>query len=333
MNKSIKFLTFNDVHISDTTPGSRTGNYRDDILDKLSQIKLVGKKTGVDFFLNGGDLFHFKQPMRNSHQLVNMLTRLFKTFPAPIYSTEGNHDLRYDSYDTFDQQPLSVLYENEVLTQARYIFRDINGVKVRIRSFPFSEEPDLGALSKELDPKGEEADIKICMLHLYSTPKGGTLFKHKLFSYDEIATLGDDIFLLGHYHIDQGIQKIGNQHFINVGALSRGSLSEDNIKRKPKTAYVTVSKEDDKVVIKVVEVNLRVKPVEEIFNLEEKEEEKKKIKQAEAFVNELQSDIKNSGSSKNDVNQVVENLNIDKSILDRVRQYLVSAEDIIKELK
>jgi hypothetical protein len=45
----VKFISFTDVHISDVNPRSRTGDYRQDIFDKLTQIRDAGKKLGVDF--------------------------------------------------------------------------------------------------------------------------------------------------------------------------------------------------------------------------------------------------------------------------------------------
>lgn len=324
MIEKIKFITFTDTHISDSNPGSRVGNYRDDILNKLKQIGLVGHKLQVDFFLNGGDLYHFKPPMKNSHYLNFLLTRLFKSFPAPIYSTEGNHDLRYDSYDNINEQPLNILYENKILIQARHIVKNIKGLKIRIRSFPFNEEPDLNDYAKS-NKKDEDADLKICILHLYSSPEGGMLFKHKLYSYDEISVLNDDIFLLGHYHVDQGIKLVNNKYFINVGAISRGSLSEDNISRIPKFGLVSVYKDNGKIKIEANAVKLKVKSVEEIFNVEAKKEEKKKIEEAEIFVNKLKDEMTNISDNKDKIDTEIDKIKLDKEVLDKVRYYLSEA--------
>jgi len=328
---SIRFITFTDVHISSLNPQSRLGDYCEDILDKLKQIKLVGEKLKVDFFLFGGDLFNLKAPMRNPHSLNSKLIELFRSFPATIYATEGNHDLRFDSYGTFDDQPLNVIYKSGAMTQVRDVSLLINDIKINIRGFPFTESPDFGSLLKA---NKKDYDVSICNLHVYSTPKGGNLFKHKLYSYDEIATLGDDIFLLGHYHIDQGIIKRGTpeQMFINVGSISRGSLAEDELTRNPKIALVTVTKDNGVISTKGQAVKLNVKPAEEVFDLDKKKEEKKKIEEAEIFVEKLRTDgIEETAEGTDRVDSEMEKLKLDRVILDRVKDFLTRADVVLKE--
>jgi DNA repair exonuclease SbcCD nuclease subunit len=332
---TVKFITFTDVHVSDTNPASRLGDYREDILNKLRQIGKVGKKLGVDFYILAGDLFHFKAPMRNSHALVRMLIEIFQDFGAPIYTTEGNHDLRRDSYDNFGEQPLSVLYATGVLHQVRNEIIKINDSTVRISGIPFTEEPDLTITPRRIS---HDENLQICILHLYATKKGGELFGHKLYSYDEISSLGDDIFVLGHYHVDQGIERINTnskeQIFVNVGAISRGSLSEDEITREPKICYVSATTEKGKPpTIKAQSVKLRVKPAEEVFNIEKKKSEKKEIEDAERFVGTLQKEIENMGNSVETLDEEIEKTKIEKPVIAKVKHYLTEADLKLKEIR
>jgi len=328
---TIKFLTFTDVHISDINPRSRLGSYRDDIINKLTQIKNLGKKLEVDFFIGGGDLFNLKAPMRNSHQLNNILIKLFKSFHAPIYTTEGNHDLRNDVYDNFDEQPLCVLYNSGALIQLRDKLIDKKGIKIRLRGFPFIENPDFSLYEKVTST----SDFNICVLHLYSSLTGGTLFKQKIYSYPEIGTLNDDIYVMGHYHIDQGIQKITDngkdQYFINVGAISRGSLSEDNINRDPKISLVTLDITSEGIkTIKIIGVKLKVKPYQEVFNVEEKQEEKEKLKAAEEYVETLKQEISIEDKDTDKIRTEITNLNLDNLVIKKLGYYLEQADILIK---
>jgi len=325
---TVKFITFTDVHISSINPQSRLGSYKDDIMAKLNQIKLVGKKLDVDFFICAGDLFNLKAPMRNPHSLNSSLIELFKSFHAPIYMTEGNHDLVKDSYETFDDQPLNVLYKSGALTQLRNQLFVKGDLDVHLRSFPFEEQPNILAIPKA----DKNADINICVLHLYATPDGGMLFKQKLHSYGEISVLGDDIFVLGHYHIDQGIQKIRRKHFINVGALSRGSLAEDNITRDPKISLVTIEKESQKLNIKAQSVKLKVRPTDEVFDIEQKEEEKKKLKEAEEFVDKLKEETSVVEEGDDRVEKEINKLDLEKEVLAKVSHFLVEADLVLKEI-
>jgi len=324
----IKFITFTDVHISDINPENRKGSYRDDILHKLKQIKAVGKKLNVDFFICAGDLFNLKAPMRNSHELTSLLIELFKSFPAPIYMTEGNHDLRNDSYEQFDKQPLNVLYKSGALTQLRNeeVWDRENKFSINLRSFPFVEEPNFEDI-----PKSKNDEFSVCVLHLYSTKKGGDLYGKKLFSYDEIAELSDDIFVLGHYHIDQGVEVIRRsskeQHFINVGAISRGSLSEDSIKRIPKISLVTI---DENKKPKIQIVKLKVRPAEEAFYIERKKKQKEKIEKAVEFVEKLKTELEEKETDIDKIDDQIKDINIGQNIIDRVKHYMDEADLILK---
>jgi predicted MPP superfamily phosphohydrolase len=320
----LKFITFTDIHISSVNPSSRKGSYEQDILDKLTQIKDIGKKLGVNFFICGGDLFNLKAPMRNPHGLNSKLINLFKSFPAPIYATEGNHDLRQDSYETFDEQPLNVIYSSDALIQARDIRKTFNNIHVRIRSIPFQEEPDLSSIERAK----EDVDLNIFILHLYASLDGGMLFKTKLFSYEEISQLMDDIFVLGHYHADQGLQTLtlrGKvQHFINVGAISRGSLSEEDVKRTPNISLVTVLKKEGKISIVADSVPLKVKSPEDIFDLVVHEREKKEQKEAQEFVSKLQTELVDVPETDR-ISEEINLLKLEKKVLDKVNYFLEEA--------
>lgn len=324
----IKFITFTDVHISDINPQERRGSYRDDIIHKLKQIRAVGKKLDVDFFICAGDLFNLKAPMRNSHELTSLLIELFKSFPAPIYMTEGNHDLRNDSYEEFDKQPLNVIYKSGAMEQLRNkeVWDRDKEFSIKLRSFPFCENPILNDL-----PKSSDEVFSVCVLHLYSTKKGGDLFGQELFSYSEISQLNDDIFVMGHYHIDQGVETLNtyskDQHFINVGAISRGSLSEDNISRIPKISLVTINS-DKKAKIQVVK--LKVRPAEEAFFIERKKKQREKIAKATEFVEKLKNELEEKETSTDNLDENIKDLKIGDNIIKKVKHYMEEADLILK---
>ncbi len=327
MKKTISFLTFTDVHISSTNPQSRIGDYQADIFNKLQQIKLAGEKLKVDFFVFGGDLFNLKAPMRTPHEINTKLINLFLSFPAPVYATEGNHDLRADSYDTFHEQPLSVMYASKALVQARNIQIEINGMKVGIRSFPFQETPDLANLPM---PPADN-NINICILHLYSSPEGGSLHHTKIYSYEEISVLNDDIFVLGHYHADQGIQtfnrKNKQQIYVNVGSLCRGSISEEDIKREPKIGYVKVTIEDDKPpTYQTQPIKLKVRPASEVFNIEAKEEEQHRTVEISKFVTELSQNNIESETEGDVIKKEVSNMKIEDRVMKKVLEFIAEAD-------
>jgi len=325
----MKFITFTDVHVSSINPQSRLGSYLDDILEKLDQIGRAGRKLGVDFYVLAGDLFNLKYPMRNPHSLNTVLIDLFKSYGAPVYATEGNHDLRNDSYKTFDEQPLSVLYASGALTQLRDKTVESGGVKVRLRAFPFQEEPDFKSMVRSKD----NADLSIAVMHVYASPNGGMYHLSKMFSYTDLAETGDDLYVLGHLHLDQGIVTMDhhgrNLAFVNVGAVSRGSLVDDNVTRQPKIGYVEISKVARVVTKKVQAIRLTVKPSSEVFDLVSKEKERKRAEEAESFVEKLRSEDKGEDSIVR-IDTELSSMGLDKAILDCVNHYLTETDMVLR---
>lgn len=339
MSRETRFITFTDVHASAINPASRTGDYLSDIMAKLEQIGQVGRKVGADFYILAGDLFNLKYPMRNPHSLNRALAEVFKGYGAPIYATEGNHDLRNDSYETFDEQPLSVLYQTGVLMQARDELITLhNGMSIQIRSFPFQEEPDIPSMPK----CNKVADYHIAIMHLYSSPSGGTLHGTKVYSYPDIAKLDDDMFVMGHYHIDQGIRTIKHDGrdvtFVNVGAISRGSLVEDNLDRTPRIGYVCLKPGDEYMTLKgsitmdAKSVRLKVKPASEVFDLEAKEDERVRMDEAEAFVEKLRIE-ENEDDGIDRLDAAIDSLDVDKGVLESVRHYIQEADIALKDVR
>lgn len=326
----MKFITFADVHISAINPVSRKGDYLGDIVSKLRQIGEVGKKIKADFYLMAGDLFNLKAPMRNPHELNAILIDVFKEFGAPIYSTEGNHDLQNDSYKNFQKQPLSVLYASGVLRQLRDEIVESKGMRVRLRSFPFSENPDLTSMTKKSD-----GCFSVAVLHLYSSPRGGIFKSNKVFSYGEIAQIGDDIFVMGHHHMDQGItsMRVGERtvYFVNVGAVSRGSMIEDNIMRMPKIGYISIGKKDGKIDIVAKSVRLNVRPASEVFDLDERDKERQRMDEAELFVEKLRMESENQDMHST-LDSELSSMNLDKAVLESVFHYLNEADIALKRI-
>lgn len=320
----MKFISFSDVHISSVNPSSRVGSYQSDIMDKILQVGAAGKKLGVDFYLFAGDLFNLKAPMKNPHGLNRMLIEAFKSFGAPVYGTEGNHDLRHDSYQEFPDQPISVIYASGAIKQIRdEVFKN-GDLSVRIRSFPFVESPVISEMPR--CPK--DTDLSICVLHIYASPSGGMFRKNKIYKYDELCELGDDIFVLGHYHLDHGIveENFGGKivRFINVGALSRGTLTEENIERVPKVAYVEMPKRNGIVSVVTKTIRLRVKPASEVFDLEAREREKERSQEAEAFVERLKMEDMGDNPLAH-IESELSALTSDKEVLEATRSYLAEA--------
>ncbi len=208
-------ITANDIHISDNGPRSRIDDFKETVLGKLNQMGMACNKLNADAAIIAGDLFNLKNPTRNSHNLNQELIKTFRKFNCPVYMIEGNHDLTANRLESLDDQPLGVLFADGTLLQLRNEVIEKDGVKLSLVGVPYTEKLDLDTL--EIPEKGDCVS-QICAMHLYAGLRGGALYQERLYGYDELANFSPDIFVIGHYHIDQGIHREFGKSFINIGS-------------------------------------------------------------------------------------------------------------------
>lgn len=310
-----KIVTFTDVHLADKGPSSRIDDYREAILDKLSQISKICEDNKADIAVCAGDLFHYKAPTKNSHYLVSRTMEIFKNFPCPVYSIYGNHDISQDNISTLPKQPFYVLLKSGCLHYLEDEFFD-NG-KIRLFGMDYLKDPDYVDFNK----KRLTEEVQMCVAHVNASSKFDDLFGERVYKYQDLSKCSPDIFLFGHYHPDQGIEKHNSKYFINVGSLSRGSLKKDELERTPNCSLITI---DDSYNITCEKIPLKVEPSDKIFDLEKKNKEEVEQKEIENFINEMKSKI--VSDSDTDVwQEVMSKLNFEKTIQDKAKDYLEKA--------
>jgi exonuclease SbcD len=254
-----KIVFFTDIHLADVGPLSRKDNYRDSILNKLEQIRIFCVENKVDLALCGGDIFHIKTPTKNSHYLVSQTVALFKSFPCPIYSLYGNHDIRQDNLSTLDKQPFYTLLKSKACVLLQDDFFD-NG-KIRVFGIDYLNDPEYADFNRS--NKGEK--LQICIAHVNASSKFDDLFGERVYKYQSLSQCTPQIFAFGHYHPDQGIEEHAGKSFINIGSISRGSLKKDELQRIPSFGYIEIAQDYSFTCQKK---NLIVLASNEIFDLE-----------------------------------------------------------------
>lgn len=315
------FITVGDVHSADKNPGARVGDYFIDTFDKLDQIAIIAEKVKADavFFL--GDIFHIKQQKENSCKLIANWIELLKTYP-PTIGIAGNHDESFNNPETIPNQPIGVLEASGHLTlldeklDKHYIFEKA-GIKIRVAGYPYEKKLGISAC----DIKKKDEDILIALAHIYAGPKEKDLFGETIYGYDKMVSFNPDIFCFGHYHVDQGVRKKGTKYFINLGAITRGSISKDDLERKPKVGWISINEKRE---ITIKQIKLKVKPSNEIFNLELKEEIESENDQINAYIEKLKSEIEGTKVEANIAKQIG-SLDLSTEVKDMVYHYLEKA--------
>ena len=266
----VRLVTRTDVHVSDHNPSSRLDNWTETVLEKLLQVAAIAQEVEADAVLDNGDLFDVKSPSRNSHELVRSVADVHTAYPCPVYGNVGNHDCVYGNIEFLPQQPLGVLFSSGVLKRCyseHEALIEKDDVRVRICGVPYhGTSYDLERL--KFAKKGE--DRLVVMAHLLASPKGGKMFEGEdIVKYDDLTSLAPevDVWVFGHWHKDQGIQRLSNGALVvNVGALTRGSLSQDSLERIPSVGIVTLSKTE----VVTEQRFLKVKPWSEVFDVEQR---------------------------------------------------------------
>jgi len=314
------FITGSDLHISDNGPRNRLDNYKEAMLDKLDQMGRACNKLKADAALFAGDLFNLKNPAKNSHRLNQDIINVIKKFSCPFYAIEGNHDITADKLESLVDQPLGVLFADKTILQLREEVIEKNGYKVSLVGIPYTNELKIEDIKL---PSREGCVSQICLMHIYSGLKAGNLFNERLYGYDELAKLPADVFVIGHYHIDQGIYDENGKYFVNIGSMSRGSLSEEDINHLPQIGMIKITIDNDNVTYKLNSFKLKVKPASEIFDLTKKMQEKQDDKQIQEFVEKLAaSAVQETIKSDKDIDHILDAMDLAKVVRDRVLGYI-----------
>lgn len=306
----MKIVWRTDVHMADQGPRSRLDNWPAMVLDKLSQVRDIALARNAVAILDGGDFFHIKSPSRNSHELINMVAAHHAPYPIPVYSTPGNHDSVYGDYAFLEQQPLGVLFNTGVFKRCydeheavftEYDPKDVHQqgfgdpvvdilaspLKVRVVGVPYHGSTYDRARFRAIK-KGDE-DILICVAHVLASPKGGTMFEGEdILKYSELLDFAPDVFMFGHWHKDQGVTVIGDKTIVNIGSLTRGSLSQDEILRQPACAVLTLERGKP---VEVEVVRLKVGAPEDVFDVDGRNRQVTQQVEIEAFVNRIRESL------------------------------------------
>jgi DNA repair exonuclease SbcCD nuclease subunit len=322
---SINLVWRTDVHLADRGPSSRTDDWADAVFDKLSQVRDLAREVNASAIIDGGDFFHIKSPGRNSHSLVHRTAEHHANYPCPVYCTPGNHDAVYGDYTFLPQQPLGVLYSTGVYKRLydehEAVFTVIGErVKVRVVGIPYhGTSYDMERFTSI--EKGDE-DILICVAHVLASHKGGTMFEGEdIIKYADLVDTAPDVYLFGHWHKNQGVEEIGGKQFVNIGSLTRGSLSQDNMDRIPSAAVLRCTEKG--VEIEVVPLNVR--PAEEVFDVEGRQRQVKRQVEMDSFVTAIRDALQPAKEGETLAEAVTGMGDVPNEIRERALSYLEGA--------
>jgi DNA repair exonuclease SbcCD nuclease subunit len=240
-----------------------------------------------DLFADGviwaGDVFHHKQPNRNSHSLVQRTIEIVQQYKN-LWIVPGNHDLSSDRFDSvFETQPLGVLFKAgaKLLKGWAKDESPIYGVPWLQR---FGEQEVFQALEGWRAASTYECANSLVVAHAPLYPLGHELefeyYPTKDEEYREgwSSAMGRQGFCYyGHVHEAHGVFEVDGVTYCNQGALSRGSLHESELSRK---VAVTLWQQGKGFYL----IDVPHKPANKVFRLIEKTDAKSKAIELDDFL-------------------------------------------------
>ncbi|OPZ38442.1 MAG: Calcineurin-like phosphoesterase superfamily domain protein [Synergistetes bacterium ADurb.BinA166] len=285
---SIRLLTSSDEHLADLAPGFRKDDYRGSVLRKLEWQGDMAKRFEADAVLRGGDFFHVKPANKTTMRTMAMAARIHRRYSCPTYAMAGNHDMSNNDPDSVPGQPLGVMLDSGVFRPMRDETFVSGSMKLRVVGVPYTTDIDVGGLHDLVRKKDETYMVAFVHALAAMAPeeKIQSFFNERVFDYRDLVFDGcPDVYVFGHYHKDQGIVDHLGVRFVNLGAISRGALTFENLDRKPKVSLITADSRG-------ISVEEHVVPHEDasaVFDLDKKKKLDTERRALDDFISRLRS--------------------------------------------
>lgn len=260
-----RYRQINDVHLSDQPPAGRTASYLDDILAKLEWAVTVPLIT--DGIVITGDLFHRKNAAHTTHRTVQRVREVLTAHAScPTYIVPGNHDEAHGG--GLVGQPLLSVVEDALIHLL--VGRPSIDLDQNIAGVPWSNafEGEDGVAAFAL-----ACDVVRPLIFAHAPISDrpfpfGPEARGWMLDTDVIAALPDSVRFVGHGHMHgQQIPVYSRAVLSNPGALSRASLSADDVARAPMVADIEYDDITGAVTVQYVEVPHR--PASEVLRIAE----------------------------------------------------------------
>lgn len=307
IDDEVNIVWMTDIHLSDRAPGRRSDAYREQIFDKLRQIRKICEDNHA-ICLVGGDVFHIKTPKSpaNSLSLIRETIEVFSEFPGGcVYGCVGNHDIQFDRMDTLPHQPLGILMEAGVyrsLNEEPLIIETREepmldpSFTIQVDTWDYAEPGDTYEALKRSGARPEGIDYRLGIVHASGCSGDTKIFGDQvsLIGYNQLRKLDYDILLWGHDHTRTETERCGNVTHVNLGSIARAALSQDEADRPVSAVLLRFTPEG----AKIKEIPLNVVPLEQAFRTEDKRViDVKDSTSMKAFFSELSESVDEIESS------------------------------------
>lgn len=331
----MKFIAASDLHMADKAPASRIdADFPEELFELLEQLLQAAIAVKAKAIAFPGDITHVRSRMgwATTTRLVSWCFRC-KAAGIDVLAIPGNHDLLLNRYDTLPDTSLGLMFQigamiNVSVTQGcdPKVYIE-NGERVTVAGVPFPDAFSEAAWRLGLPQHPEVKSSLIVLGHCFANTTAGSYFGDPVHSYSDLLhASGADYLVLGHDHTDRGVTRYGGMYtryggmyVIDLGALSRGTASADDVARDMKFAII------DTTARTVTQVRLNARPATALFDLDARGKIVKEREQVAAFVTQLQQDLQRQQAGTT-IEQKMDGLNLPAQVRERVVAYIEAAE-------
>lgn len=295
----IRLFTSSDEHISDQTPVLRKDNYLDTVLRKINWQHEEALRSGCEAIIRGGDFFHHKTPSKTSHSTVLKLFNIVGKSSVPTYAAIGNHDICYNNLETLDRSPLGVMLQSPSFHRLDEQIFKTRDLSVKVVAVDYDPNETLESLKLKIR-KDPNYTYTMAVVHALAENKPrdkvSKFFGDAIFAYEDLDVSGvADVLVFGHYHKDQGVVTGDHTRIVNLGSLTRGSLTFENLSRKPKNSVIDFTYNG----ISIDQVEVPCADASQVFDLEKKKVVDRELRDISDFVERLRDGSKDLGDDVN----------------------------------
>jgi DNA repair exonuclease SbcCD nuclease subunit len=303
----MKALFVTDNHLTKATPKYRTDGFYAQIMAKWAETYQVAAERGVDFVMNGGDIWH------NPNPDMQVIIDAMKCVNVKTYVCCGNHDFKSDSWATLaDTTALGLMeYTKHIIIPKEDVVIEEGGKKVLIRFCHYftKDDPDRFVVKNF-------HDYALVIMVVHDALVNETMkFKHLL--VDDLS-VDADVVLSGHWHIPfkhQGKKTL----FINPGSMTRLTRLPQDMERMPQMVYLEFDEQGFRYEMVPFKTAL---PWQEVFKTEQIIQDVADEKNlAEEFMGKIQASI-GALNVEETIEQVAAEHSVSVKILDICRRYL-----------
>jgi DNA repair exonuclease SbcCD nuclease subunit len=296
----IRLITSSDEHLADLAPGFRKDDYRGSILKKLEWQGDLAKRYKANALLRGGDFFHVKAANKTTYATATAAAEIHQKYSCPTYAIAGNHDMAYNDPQTVSRQPLGLMLESGIFKPMKDVTFEEGTMRVRVVGVEYTTDLDVDGLH-EMVKKRDGDTYTVAFVHALAAmapeEKLQSFFHEKVFDYRDLVFDGcPDAYVFGHYHKDQGIVDHLGVKFVNLGAISRGALTFENMERQPKVSLIKC----DSRGIHIEEHVVPHEDASKVFDLEKKKKLDKERRSLDDFIAQFRASAKLSGDESLD---------------------------------